>query len=61
MRIKRHRSATSQVVVGVAAIVIGAMFLLDNLDVFEFRHYISFWPMVLVVLMLRRRDVPSNA
>ncbi len=44
-----HRSVPGQVILGVIAIGFGALFLLDNLDIFNFRHFISFWPMVLIV------------
>lgn len=44
-----HRTVPGQIILGVIAIGFGALFLLDNLDVFDFRRFVSFWPMVLIV------------
>ncbi len=44
-----HRSVPGQVVLGIIAIGFGTLFLLDNLDIWNFRRFISFWPMVLIV------------
>ncbi len=44
-----HRSVPGQIILGVIAIGFGTLFLLDNLDVWNFRRFVSFWPMVLIV------------
>ena len=41
--------ATSQVVLGLLVVGMGVLFLLDNLDILDFRHAIGFWPLVFVV------------
>ena len=41
--------ATSQVVLGLLVVGMGVLFLLDNLDILNFRHAIGFWPLVFVV------------
>jgi predicted membrane protein len=43
------RGAQSQVVLGVLVIAFGLLFLLDNLDIVDFRHALAFWPMVFIV------------
>ncbi len=48
----KHRSVPGQVIFGVIAIGFGALFLLDNLDIWNFRRFVSFWPMVLIVFGL---------
>jgi predicted membrane protein len=45
----KHRTVSGQVVMGIIAIGFGALFLLDNLDIWNFRRFVSFWPMVLIV------------
>lgn len=54
-----HR-APHQVVLGLAVIVIGVLFLLDNLGFIAFGHAIGFWPLGLVaggaILMAGGRD-----
>lgn len=47
---RRPRNMSSQVVLGVLAIAVGMLFLLDNLDVVNFRRALPFWPLVLIVL-----------
>ena len=44
------KGVTSQVVLGLLVILMGLLFLLDNLDVIEIRSFISFWPMVFIIL-----------
>jgi predicted membrane protein len=44
-----HRTVPGQIILGVIAIGFGTLFLLDNLDVWNFRRFVSFWPMVLIV------------
>jgi predicted membrane protein len=41
--------ATSQVVLGLLVVGMGVLFLLDNLDILNFRHAIGFWPLVFIV------------
>ena len=41
--------ASSQVVLGLLVVGMGVLFLLDNLDILDFRHAIGFWPLVFVV------------
>ena len=40
--------ASSQVILGLLVIGMGVLFLLDNLDIFDFRHAIGFWPLVFI-------------
>ncbi|MGB9989324.1 LiaF transmembrane domain-containing protein [Massilia sp. SM-13] len=49
MRTRRERSPAGQVVVGVAVIVVGMLFLLDNLGWLDFDFDFQFWPMILIV------------
>jgi predicted membrane protein len=41
--------ASSQVVLGLLVVVMGVLFLLDNLDILNVRHAIGFWPLVFLV------------
>jgi hypothetical protein len=41
--------AASQVVLGLLVVGIGVLFLLDNLDILDFRHAVGFWPLVFIV------------
>jgi predicted membrane protein len=41
--------ASSQVVLGLLVVGMGVLFLLDNLDILNFRHAIGFWPLVFIV------------
>ena len=49
-RAARHaeRGITGQVVIGLLVIVVGLLFLLDNLDIIEMHDAISFWPLVFI-------------
>ena len=40
----------SQVIMGAVAIGLGLLFLLDNLDIWDFRRAVAFWPTVLIVI-----------
>jgi hypothetical protein len=40
--------ASSQVILGLLVIGMGVLFLLDNLDIIDFRHAIGFWPLVFI-------------
>lgn len=41
---------TGQVVLGLAAIALGVIFTLDNLEIIDARDYLQFWPVVLVAI-----------
>ena len=41
--------ALNQVVLGLLVVGMGVLFLLDNLDILNFRHAVGFWPLVLIV------------
>ncbi|WP_296944897.1 LiaI-LiaF-like domain-containing protein [uncultured Massilia sp.] len=41
--------ASSQVVLGLLVIGMGVLFLLDNLDILDFRHAVGFWPLAFIV------------
>lgn len=47
-----HRSLSSQVIMGGIAIAFGIVFLLDNLNIWDFNRAIQFWPAVLIVIGL---------
>lgn len=42
-------NASSQVILGLLVVGLGVLFLLDNLDIVEFRHAIGFWPLVFII------------
>ncbi|MES2296653.1 MAG: DUF5668 domain-containing protein [Pseudomonadota bacterium] len=46
---KHFRTLPAQVVVGVLAIGMGALFLLDSLGLIDFHGVLHFWPMVFIV------------
>jgi hypothetical protein len=48
MENKGNRAA-NQVVLGLLVMGIGVLFLLDNLDIFDLRHAIGFWPLVFII------------
>lgn len=51
MRIHRtQRARSSQMVLGLLVIGMGVLFLLDNLEIINFRHTLPFWPLALVVV-----------
>jgi predicted membrane protein len=43
------RNAQSQVLLGVLVIAMGALFLLDNLDIIDFHRALSFWPLAFII------------
>jgi predicted membrane protein len=52
----------SQVVMGILFIGMGLLFLLDSLDVIDFRQAVRFWPAVLVVIgLVKMFDRSSNS
>lgn len=44
------RSRSSQMLLGMMAIGLGTLFLLDNLDIINFRHALPFWPLIWIVI-----------
>ena len=42
------RRASNQVILGLLVIGMGVLFLLDNLDILDFRHAIGFWPLAFI-------------
>lgn len=64
MRTRRERSPAGQVIVGVAVIVVGMLFLLDNLGWLDFDFDFQFWPMILIVAgslkLMQGRSAHSN-
>jgi predicted membrane protein len=44
------RSRSSQMLLGMFAIGLGILFLLDNLDIINFRHALPFWPLIWIVI-----------
>ena len=44
------RSVPGQIILGAFVILLGVLFLLDNLDVLDFHHAIAFWPAVFIVM-----------
>jgi predicted membrane protein len=49
MKNNDSRSIPSQVILGAFVIALGILFLLDNLDIWDFHRAISFWPVVFIV------------
>lgn len=49
MKSNLSRSLPSQVILGAFVVGLGVLFLLDNLDIWDFRRAISFWPAVFIV------------
>jgi predicted membrane protein len=45
----QSKGVTSQVVLGLLVILMGLLFLLDNLDILDMHRAISFWPMVFII------------
>jgi predicted membrane protein len=50
MKNDTSKSIPSQVILGGFVVVMGVLFLLDNLDIFDFHRAVSFWPAVFVLL-----------
>jgi predicted membrane protein len=51
---------SSQVIVGIAAILLGLIFLFDNMDLIDGRMYIRFWPVILVAAGVLRLAQPRQ-
>jgi hypothetical protein len=43
------KNASGQVVLGLLVVGMGILFLLDNLDILNFRHAVGFWPLAFIV------------
>jgi hypothetical protein len=50
MKNDSSKSIPSQVILGGFVVGMGVLFLLDNLDIFDFHRAVSFWPAVFVLL-----------
>ena len=44
------RGIPGQVIIGIAVITLGLLFLLDNLNLIEFREVKRFWPVLLIII-----------
>jgi predicted membrane protein len=51
---------SSQAIVGVAAILLGLIFLFDNMDMIDGRAYVRFWPVVLIAVGALRFVQPRH-
>ena len=49
MKSNSSRSVPSQVILGAFVVGLGVLFLLDNLDIWDFRRAISFWPAMFIL------------
>lgn len=49
MKNEPSKSIPSQIILGVFVIGLGVLFLLDNLNLFDFRRIVSFWPAVFIL------------
>jgi predicted membrane protein len=50
MKSELRRSVPGQVILGVMVIGLGLLFLLDNLNIFDFHRMVSFWPAVFILI-----------
>lgn len=51
MKTETHdKNVSRQVILGVLVIGMGLLFLLDNMDIWDFHRAIQFWPMVFIVV-----------
>lgn len=50
MKNETSKSMPAQVVLGIIVIAMGLLFLLDNLDIWDFHRAIAFWPMVFIAV-----------
>jgi len=60
---RTERGMTSQVVMGMLVIVVGLLFLLDNLDILDLHDAVAFWPLVFIfagVAKLLDTSTPSG-
>ena len=49
MKNERTRSIPSQVLIGILVVGMGVLFLLDNLDIFDFHRAVAFWPAAFIL------------
>ena len=49
MKSDTNRSIPSQVIVGILVVGMGVLFLLDNLDIFDFHRAVAFWPAAFIL------------
>lgn len=64
MKSESRRSIPSQVILGVFVIGMGLLFLLDNLDIFDFHRAVAFWPAAFIlfgVMKLLDTQSPNGA
>jgi predicted membrane protein len=50
MKNESDKKVPSQVILGAFVIGLGVLFMLDNFDVFDFRHVFSFWPAFFILI-----------
>ncbi len=50
MKSELRKSVPGQVILGVFVIGLGILFLLDNLNIFDFHRAVSFWPAVFILI-----------
>lgn len=60
MRTRGQHNPAGQVVIGIGVIVVGLMFLLDNLGWLELDMSVQFWPVVLIVAGLLKLTVSRS-
>lgn len=60
----RRPMLTSQLIVGLAVVLVGVLFTLDNLDILDARRYLPFWPVVILAIglthLLSGRETPQR-
>lgn len=64
MKNEQIKSVPAQVVLGIVVMAMGVLFLLDNLDIFNFHNAIHFWPMVFILFGLLKiydSNTPSGS
>ncbi len=49
MKSEPTRSIPSQVILGIFVVGLGVLFLLDNLDIFDFHRAVAFWPAAFIL------------
>ena len=57
---REHGSGEGRLVVGVVVVVLGVLFLLDNLGIVRVENIWQFWPVILIVLGLARLTTCSS-
>jgi predicted membrane protein len=50
MKSELRKSVPGQVILGVLVIGLGLLFLLDNLNIFDFHRVVSFWPAMFILI-----------